>query len=510
MAGAGRQGAEGPAHQPVPAGGTGAAKAPARTQLPADVAGILALQRMAGNQAVTAAIGGGRGEVAPLVVLRQDAGATTPGAVFSSAVTENRYDDAIRALDPLSDDQQAASLRTLSIDQLTRLADAARRVLRNEYGRTTTNVYRWQTEIGERTRFRRMFEDGVSGSNWNLALTGSVWGFETPGDRSARLGALSLDQLTAFSGVARAQAQAAGTAPVQEAAAAVEAARVARLESDYQAAVGGGQWVQAATLVNAFNDTDLDTHLGNLLPDQRVQMMAAARQDAAIGTGDRIISRLQALTGRGPGAIFGTVTWTLNPLDGTPTSWYELGINITFTPDPAVANASEIAFVQTLRRVDTASSASVDNIPGHPGRLTPQNRAIDRLPGRQLGWYGYDNPSTPGAPGTPGTLVHPGSSPTPLAPATFEDHPSWGRPNTTWTFETAVTAKAGAQAGLVYSVIQWGFTVDAALHVTPMAVTKQDRVSSDFTTAVGAWNQQAAGPAGSRSDPNQQPLPAFR
>ena len=91
--------------------------------------------------------------------------------------------------------------------------------------------------------------------------------------------------------------------------------------------------------------------------------------------------------------------------------------------------------------------------------------------------------------------------------ATYHDRPSAQIPSTDWSFETAVVAKAGADTGVIYSSVSWGFSVDENCVLTPKAHKVSDKPSGAFGAAVDKWNQQAAGPEEQRNAPNQQSLP---
>lgn len=73
--------------------------------------------------------------------------------------------------------------------------------------------------------------------------------------------------------------------------------------------------------------------------------------------------------------------------------------------------------------------------------------------------------------------------------AWMKDEPEAIWPNSTHNFETSIIAKKGADAGLVYAVVRWGFTVDDSFKVTGLPPRVEDRPSPDFGTAVAAWNE---------------------
>jgi hypothetical protein len=456
-----------------------------------DTARFLALQGSAGNRAT-----------AGLIVARQslDAGtpAPAPAGDFNASVAHGDYDAAVRALDALGDDDQNARLRVLPVDQLSRLADAARRVFRDPTNRTTRNVEHWEMEVGERTRFRQRFDAFVAAGSWDEAAGAAMPAFENSATRRTALAGLSRDAVRNLSAAAG-RLGPPGLEVFQD----CEFVRVAQLEADYNAAVGH-DWVQAATLLNAYNDHDLDIKIGLLTPDHKVQMMAGARQASAIGTGDRIISRLHTSTGRAQGAIFGTVTTSQQPEPGLAGGGYAFVFRITFHPDPSVVNATKIGFVQTSRVVQPGTNTNKEYMEPQNSRRNANQEAIDRVPGRKFGYYGMNNDRSPG-----GNVTF-GSAPATPTDATFYDRPSDAMLNVSFNFETAVVAIEGAQANLVYSVVHWGFDVDGSGNLTAHPVTVEDRPTAGLATAAQAWNTQAAGPAAGRNDPNQQALPAFR
>jgi hypothetical protein len=183
---------------------------------------------------------------------------------------------------------------------------------------------------------------------------------------------------------------------------------------------------------------------------------------------------------------------------------YAYKINITFTPDTAVVDADEIGFIQTVRLVDTATGANKDPEETNKKRQTASATSVDRLGGKEQGWYGMKDDGTGG-----GTLTT-WTKTAPATPAKMMDRPSWNQPNTTWQFETMVVCRAGTDAGKVYAVITWGFTIDNDLKLTELARTITNKQTTEATAAVGKWNDQTAGPAADRNAPGQKSLPALK
>ena len=116
---------------------------------------------------------------------------------------------------------------------------------------------------------------------------------------------------------------------------------------------------------------------------------------------------------------------------------YAYKITITFTPDTAAVDADEIAFIQTVRVVDTATGANKDPEETNKKRQTASATSVDRMGGREQGWYGMKDDGSGG-----GTLTAWKKS-DPTTPASMMDRPSWNKPDTTFQFETMVVCRAG-------------------------------------------------------------------
>jgi hypothetical protein len=287
-------------------------------------------------------------------------------------------------------------------------------------------------------------------------------------------------------------------------------------EKAFDDAVKSGDWATAVTSL-----AKLALPATKLLPltiDQlRLLQDAVTRARSLLG-GVGIVLRLAIaveLQGKGvpaakvaAGTAFGTLeTKVAERIDGDKATGarYAYKINITFTPDTAVIDADEIAFIQTTRLVETASGSNTDPEETNKERQTPSATSVDRLCGRKQGWYGMMMDNGTGS----GTLTVWKKS-APAKPAMMRDRASWNQPNTTWQFETMVVCRSGPDAGKVYAVVTWGFTVDADLKLTEQAQTVTNKQSGEATTAVGTWNDQAAGSAVGRNTPGQMPLPALK
>lgn len=279
-------------------------------------------------------------------------------------------------------------------------------------------------------------------------------------------------------------------------------------------AVTAGDW--ATAVISLAKLAVPTTKLAPLTIDQlRLLQDAVARARSALG-GVGIVLQLAVaveLQGKGvpadkiaAGAAFGKVETRVDEwIDGDEATgrWYTYKIHITFAPDPAVVDADEIAFIQTVRLVETTSGFNTDPDQTNQKRQTPSATSVDRRSGKKHGWYGMKDDGTGSAELTAWMKS------APATPATMRDRSSWNQPNTTWQFETMVVCRSGADAGKVYAVATWGFTVNTDLRLTGQPTTVTNKQSTEATIAVRNWNVQAAGSAFDRNAPGQMPLPAL-
>ena len=286
-------------------------------------------------------------------------------------------------------------------------------------------------------------------------------------------------------------------------------------EKTFDDAVRSGDWATAATSLAKLAIPR--TKLPPLTIDQlRLLQDAVTRARCTLGGVGTVLhlAIAVALQHKGvpptkitAGSAFGKLTATVDEkvngdkATGTP---YAYKINIIFTPDTAVIDADEIAFIQTVRLIETTNGSNTDPKKTNKKRQTPSATSVDRLPGKKQGWYGMKDDGTGSAKLTVWMIS------APATPATVQDRPSWCQPDTTWEFETMVVCHSGADAGTVYAALTWGFTVDANLTLTEQAHTVTNKQSTEATTAVSLWNNQAAGSPADRNSPGQIPLPTLK
>ena len=286
-------------------------------------------------------------------------------------------------------------------------------------------------------------------------------------------------------------------------------------DKTFDDAVRSGDWAMAATSLAKLG---LPTTKPALLSIDQLRLLqdAATRAHPVLGGVDRVPQTAIAVELRrkgvpathvAAGTAYGNLETRVDERihgDKATGTWFTYKINITFTPDSSVVDADEIAFIQTVRLVESTSGLNKDPEDTNTNRQTPSATSVDRLSGKKHGWYGMKDDGT----GSPQLTTWKRCAP--ATSATMLDRSSWDQPNTTWQFETMVVCRSGVDAGKVYSVVTWGFTVDADLKLTELPRLVTNKQSTEGTAAVSKWNDQAAGSAFHRNAPGQRSLPALR
>jgi hypothetical protein len=335
---------------------------------------------------------------------------------------------------------------------------------------------------------------------------------------------------------ARAPATAAGILALQQRAgnAAVQRAILARDDTATAAPAGGaktpdqafddalkaGDYDKLAVILNSvYTWTSADAKIETLTEEQLRRLDDAVRRVLPGAAAATLLIFIRSALGdlgnddehQEPGKQYGEIEIDIVDItDGVDTGPaagrknYGYDMKITFTPDMTACQADEIAFIQRVRLVETATGKNKDWDKTNRDRATDRQSSIDRIPGKEQGWYGLANDLTDQ--GNLQTWTRTG----PEVTAWMTDRPSARIPSTTWEFETAAVSRSGPDVGTVYAVVTWGFTVDENLKVSGLPNQIFNKPTKDFNAAVAAWNKQAAGPKAKRSAPKQKALPGLK
>ena len=290
-------------------------------------------------------------------------------------------------------------------------------------------------------------------------------------------------------------------------------------EQLYDEAIGAKDYEKAAPALCKLPWSQVNTKLGALdaaalrLLDDALSRMQTGFYGIFTATSVRwllygwLTSKGGGATKALPGRQYGELTLKVGTIvngDKAAGKRYDYPVEITFTPDTTAVNADEIAFIQTVRLVDTKTGADRDWDATNKKRQTASHTSVDRLSGREQGWYGYKDDDS--ASGT----VTPWKKADPTKPAWMSDTPGARIADATWAFETAVVCRSGTDAGTVYATVTWGFTVDSDLKVTALPTKVFNKPTKEFGSAVQKWNDQAAGPEADRNAPGQKSPPALK
>ena len=279
----------------------------------------------------------------------------------------------------------------------------------------------------------------------------------------------------------------------------------------YDDAVKAGDWDKAAELLIKLEWSKLSDKLDALTVDQLRLLDDGLSRLGGISPKRMLVRTMIATTLRdkgvdekklGPGTAYGEIkaeVGTIKNGDKSTGDYYEYPIKVIFKPNKAAVNADEIAFIQSVRVVGTATGTNKS--PYGTKRMTGKNTKVDRLTGKEQGWYGANDDDSPSGTSQSWRKTDPDKE------AWLEDTPSADYENTTYQFETAAVCKSGPDKGTVYAVLTWGFTTDADLKVTATPNKVFNKMSKEFSAAVDKWNEQAKGAAADRSAAGQKELP---
>lgn len=276
-----------------------------------------------------------------------------------------------------------------------------------------------------------------------------------------------------------------------------------------------GDWAGAATMLLAADEKWMVQRLHTLRLDQLRYLDDAVRRMGVINSRLRVFIHAgirqfgvdddAAAPSAGYGTIEGKVTQiTHGKIQAGGNQTASLTFDVTFMPNHGAVNADLIEFVQMAKVVSTVNST-----PDATGKPIPQDAAangqnredvdharIDRYKGRDYGWMGINDDGTV----NPDRLRpwRPGDK----DPAWMNDTPSRRIPNVRFDYETAAICRQGRDQGTVYATVQWGFTIDANMHVIPNDPKYFNKESHEFDLAILFWNTEAA-----QTGSTQKPLP---
>jgi len=176
-------------------------------------------------------------------------------------------------------------------------------------------------------------------------------------------------------------------------------------------------------------------------------------------------------------------------------------IELYYLPDPAKVTASEIAFIQIVRRLKPDGSVERKDEQAYSAdRTTANGWHVDAYEADIYGFYGYKGLHTR-------SVTHPWYRSAPTIPAFLRDTPGISADGR-FEAEAVPVQRSGDDEGKAYGSITWGMTM-AGGKVETDAVAYKETPSADFKAAVNAWNAQVADP-GKKTSPGQLSLPTIK
>jgi hypothetical protein len=274
------------------------------------------------------------------------------------------------------------------------------------------------------------------------------------------------------------------------------------------------KWADAAKSLNDLKDKDINDKLGQLNVGQLGALLGGTRDwgtpdPAGETTWDpKTNARIRDLIyAHRKKRTFVTFTAAGKVTDGKLGSTIKysnaagMQIELYFLPDADKVTASEIAFVQIVRRLKADGSVDRDNEQAYSAdRTTANGWHIDAYEADISPYYGFKGVS-------PRAITFPWYKTAPTIPCFMRDTPGMSGDGR-FEAESVPVQMSGDDEGKVYGSITWGMT-KANGKVTTDAVAYRQSPSADFKAAAAAWNAQATNP-GKRAVQNQQTLPALK
>lgn len=278
-------------------------------------------------------------------------------------------------------------------------------------------------------------------------------------------------------------------------------------------AVKYDKWVDAAKALNDLKDKDVDERLRQLNVGQLGALLGGTRDWGTEGAGETVWdpktnARIRELiyTHR-KGRTFVTFTAAGKVPTGKLGSVIKgsndagMQIELYYLPEPGKVDASEIAFVQTVRRLKADGSVDRDNEQAYSAdRTTAAGWHIDAYEEDISGFYGMKGVS-------PRSIIHPWYRSAPTIPCFMRDTPGItadGR----FEAEAVPVQMSGEDEGRAYGAMTWGMT-KAGGRVTTDTVGYKQAPSADFKAAAAAWNTQVSTP-GKKANLGQLLLPTIK
>jgi hypothetical protein len=279
-------------------------------------------------------------------------------------------------------------------------------------------------------------------------------------------------------------------------------------------AVKYDKWKDAAKSLNDLKDKDVNERLSGLNVGQLGALLGGTRDWGTDGAGETVWdpktnARIRELIyAHRKKRSFVTFTAAGKVSTGKLGSVLKgandagMQIELYYLPDnPDKITASEVAFVQIVRRLKPDGSVDRDTEQAYAAdRTTANGWHIDAYEADISGFYGMKGLTT-------SAITHPWYRSAPTIPCFMRDTPGISGDGR-FQAEAVPVQLSGDDEGKAYGSITWGMT-KANGHVTADPVGYRETPSADFKAAASAWNAQATSP-GKRTSLNQQVLPAIK
>ncbi len=271
------------------------------------------------------------------------------------------------------------------------------------------------------------------------------------------------------------------------------------------------KWKDAAKELGGLGDKDVNARLGGLNVGELGALLGGTRDwgegaDGAVTWDPKTNARIRDLIyAHRKGRTF--LTWPAGGKVstgklGSVLKWANdagMQIELYYLPtNPDKVTASEIAFVQIVRRLKADGSVDRDNEQAYSAdRTTSNGWHIDAYEADISGFYGMKGLSAR-------SITHPWYRSAATIPCFMRDTPGISGDGR-FEAEAVPVQMSGEDEGKAYGSITWGMSKQNG-KVTTHAVGYRESPSSDFKAAAAAWTAQATNP-GKRTSLNQQVLP---